>query len=93
MEKVKEYLSKPEINFWVPIITSLIIVAGAWAATMARIDRLNEKQIELENRLNDHVAKAELIWDEREDQYTEIQVKLAEIQKDIIYIKQSVGGN
>lgn len=35
------FLSKPEITFWLPIITSSILIAGSFFAVSGRIDLLN----------------------------------------------------
>lgn len=45
------FLSRPEIQFWVSIITPLIIIAVSWANLSGRVDLLSQKMdLLLENQ-------------------------------------------
>lgn len=45
------FLSRPEIQFWISIITPLIIVAVSWANLSGRVDLLSQKMdLLLENQ-------------------------------------------
>lgn len=72
-------LKKRELNFWINILSPLITIAftiGVYTTTVSALaDRV--KKIE-----DDHIAQ--------EKTYLEIQIKLAEIQKDIAYIKSNL---
>ena len=89
-EKIKELITKPEINFWIPIIITLVSIAVAWSTGMARLDRVCDRVDTLEKRVESHIVLAEQVWDERDDQYTQIQVTLAEIQKELIYLNEKL---
>ncbi len=43
MSQYKELISRPEISFWVPIVTSAVIIAGSWFTLSSRIDLLSQK--------------------------------------------------
>jgi hypothetical protein len=75
----KEMISKPEFNFWVPIVTSLVGLAVSWGSLNVRMDHLEKMTLGLQTT-----------YAEQRATNTTIQVQLAEIQKDILYIKKGL---
>jgi hypothetical protein len=39
----QELITKPEINFWVPIITTVVLIAGSFMALRGTVDLQNQK--------------------------------------------------
>ena len=39
----REFLSKPEISFWVPIISSVMMIAFSWFNLSSRVELLTQK--------------------------------------------------
>lgn len=76
---MKDYLSKPEINFLMSILIPLIGLAVSWGIITTRIDHVED----MTNGLQVEFAKQQAT---NED----IKIKLAEIQKDILYIRESL---
>lgn len=42
-KEYRNFISKPEISFWIPIISSCIMIAGSWFTLSNRIDLLTQK--------------------------------------------------
>lgn len=76
---IKDAISKPEINFWIGLAIPMLGIAVMWGTMTARIDHLEDMTIGLQDT-----------YAEQRVQNTEIQVRLAEIQKDVLYIKQQI---
>lgn len=78
MADLKEVLTKPEINFMLSIMIPLIALAVTWGVMTSRLEHM-EKMV---NGLQD-------TYKEQQQTNLGIQIKLAEIQKDILYIRKS----
>lgn len=39
----QDFISKPEVSFWVPLITSAVLIAGSFFALEARVSLTNQK--------------------------------------------------
>jgi hypothetical protein len=78
MANVKEVLTKPEINFMLSITAPFIALAVTWGVLSARLDYVEKMVIGLQDT-----------YRQQQETNLEIQVKLAEIQKDIAYIRKS----
>ena len=76
---MKDYLSKPEINFFMSIAFPLVALAVAWGVITTRLDHVENTATVLRSDFNDQQKTNE-----------EIKVRLAEIQKDILYIRESL---
>ena len=88
---LKEFISRPEVSFWVPIIVTVVSIAISFTVLSARVQSLETYgSTPLRAELESHIKAndAQQLLDQQ--RYTEIQVKLAEIQKDILYIRESL---
>jgi cell division protein FtsL len=52
-----EFISKPEISFWFPIIISVISIVMAFMALSAKVDLLTQKQDQIIAKLDTHIAE------------------------------------
>ena len=76
---MKDYLSKPEINFLLSIMIPLVAFAVGWGVMTARVDHVEKMTTGLQAEFSKQQAVNE-----------DIKVRLAEIQKDILYIRQAL---
>lgn len=93
-EKYENILSKPELNFWLPIILVSISAVTQFFILSAKV---NQNRIEVERtqvQLEKHIADSERFTAAMNEYIAQnsavnndIQVKLAQIQKDIEHIK------
>ena len=90
MRMIKEAIQKPEINFWLSLIIPVIGIAVAWGVLNTRVEYLSDKVDYADIRFQSHVDSSEKRFDEQNAVFLDIQVKLAEIQKDIAFIKQQL---
>lgn len=81
---IKDVIQKPEINFWVGLLLPLIGVAVAWGTLTTRLDHVERMVIGLQNKQQIQIEQQVTVNEE-------IKIKLAEIQKDILYIRSQVG--
>lgn len=85
-----ELLQKREFNFWLNIISPIISIAVAWAVLSTTVAS-QQKQIDaLERTVGEHRTDDLRRFEEVSGTYTEIQIRLAEIQRDIVYIKEKI---
>jgi len=75
---MKDYLSKPEVNFFLSILIPLVALGVAWGVMTARLDNVDKRVDSLEE-INASQTKIN----------QDIQVRLAEIQKNLINTHQS----
>lgn len=73
---MKEYISKPELNLFLSIIIPLLAFGVGWGIMSNRVDHLDKMTAGLQDQLQ-----------LQRDANQEICVRLAEIQKDIVYIR------
>jgi hypothetical protein len=76
---MKDYLSKPEVNFFLSILIPLVALGVAWGVMTARLDNVDKRVDSLEE-INSSQTKIN----------QDIQVRLAEIQKDVLYIRKEL---
>lgn len=76
---MKDYISKPEINFLLSILIPLVAFAVGWGVMTARVNHVER----MTSGLQVEFSKQQTVNEE-------IKVRLAEIQKDIIYIRESL---
>ena len=90
MNPLKEAIQKPEVNFWLGIIIPIIALAVAWGSLNTRLDNLDFQRTEGHNAYRQHVIDSENRFDAQDVAFTQIQVRLAELQKDISFIRERV---
>lgn len=76
---MKEYLSKPEINFMLSILIPLLALAVAWGIFSQKVNHLEAMTLGLQRQYD-------LDKSDRED----LKIRIAEIQKDISYIREKL---
>jgi len=76
---MKEYLSKPEINFFLSILIPLVAIAVGWGVMTTRVEQLERMTLILQ----EHYVQQERISNE-------IKVSLARIETDILYIRKQL---
>lgn len=91
MLNYKDIINKPELNFWIPIITAIAGIAVSWGIINTRVSNLEERFNYFGGRYEVHVKETDSRFKEQDVVFADIQVKLAEIQKDILFIKESLG--
>ena len=52
MTKYQELITKPEISFWVPIITSILLIAVSWSNLTTKVELLNQKVDNLTQKID-----------------------------------------
>ena len=87
---IKDVIQKPEVAFWIAIIVPILGIAMGWGVFATRLSTL-------EDRFNYYGARFEaretLVNNKLEDQdkvFLDIQVRLAEIARDITFIREKV---
>jgi hypothetical protein len=87
---VKDLIEKPEINFWIGIIVPLIGVAISWGVISTKVKSLETRFDYFGGRFIERQEKVDGRLDSQDKVFLDIQIKLAEIQKDILYIKENI---
>lgn len=85
---MKDVIKRPEIQFWIPILTALVGVAVSWGIVTSRVDSLEERFNYFGGRFAEYQEKTDGRFESVSADYFNIQVTLAEIQKDIAFIKE-----
>ncbi len=70
----QKFISKPEISFWVPIVSSAVVIGMSWVNLTARIDLLTQKMdlvIENQTQLISHLQAKD----------ADLETKYAQMQK------------
>ena len=83
-----KFISKPEVSFWVPIIVALVSAAMSFAVISNKVANNEKNLVKMEARVDVATQSAADQFDKTAETLLNIQVKLAEIQKDILYIKE-----
>ena len=76
---MKEYISKPEVNFLLSVVTALIPVAIWGGVISSRMDNIEKNMVTIQSQYANQVVVNE-----------QIKVSLARIETDIIYIRQGL---
>ncbi len=86
----KDIISRPEIRFWIPILTAIVGIAMSWAVMSTKIGALEDKDVSLETHFVDMKTEVDKTLTAHDLVLIEIQLSLAGIQKDIIYIREAL---
>lgn len=87
---LKEAIQKPEVSFWLSIVIPLLGFAVSWGILTTKVDSMIDKGVRLRTEFENHVTYAENRQEKIDTTLLQIQVQLAEIQKDILYIKENL---
>ena len=86
----KEFLKRPEISFWVALLLPFVGFAVQWGVLTTNINAIADKGIKLRTEVEAHINIDERRYESQNETFLKIQVQLAEIQKDIAYIKNRI---
>ena len=88
--KLKDAITETDIRFWIQLGTLVAGIAVGWALLSARVST-NEKGLVAISKAVDIQREDFLITQEKNNEkLLDIQIRLAEIQKDILYIRGQV---
>ena len=76
---MKDYLSKPEINFFIPILAYAVGIAITFGVLSTRLTVVEATTNKLQSQVEEQVKTNE-----------QIKVSLARIETDIVYIRQGL---
>lgn len=85
-----ENLKKREINFWLTLLSPILTLVFTIGVYTTTINNQSEKIKQLEVDINTHKQWGEAEHKSLDKTMLTIQVQLAEIQKDILYIKEKI---
>ncbi len=84
---MKDAMQKPEVSFWMAIIIPLLGIAVQYGIVTNSLSNIAVDHNELNSRFESYIDKNESDKKEQGITLLEMQVKLAEIQKDISFIR------
>jgi hypothetical protein len=84
--KFQDYISKPEVNFFLSILIPLMALAVTWGIFTARLDHV-EKMV---NGLQETYSQQQRTNEEIKVTLAEIKANQLASQKDILYIRQGL---
>ena len=76
---MKDFLSKPELAFWIPIIILIVSFAVGWGVVTARLDNIDRRLVSAEAKIETQLEVNQ-----------SIMVSLEGISKDVQYIKAAL---
>lgn len=82
-DMLKDAITKPEINFLLSILIPLTSLAVAWGVITARVDHVEKMVTGLQDKQQQQIDSQLRV---NED----IKIRLAEMQKDILYIRATI---
>lgn len=90
MSAIKEAITEADLKFWIQLGGIVATMAVGWALLSAKVEA-NASQINtLQTALERQQTECRETHEKINLQMTEIQVALANIQKDIIYIRKEI---
>jgi len=72
----QEFLSRPELNFWIPIITSLLMVASSFFLLYTKVELLNQKVDNISANIDRLTTKYASV----EDRYGKVSLQIQRIE-------------
>lgn len=82
-----EIITKPELNFWIPIITTALLVAASWFNLSIRVELLAQKTDLLIEQNKTLIAK----YGDVERRYGEMSTKVTTLQAQHSFIEKRLG--
>ena len=89
-KKIANGIKREEIKFWIPILISIIGAALAWGGLIAKVNNNTRSCEVIAAEVAEQKARCQHNHEKLDESLLKIEVKLAEIQKDIEYIKKKV---
>lgn len=79
-DKYTELISKPEINFWVPIVSSAVVIAMSWMMLSSRIDLMNQKLDIVIVKLDEHLADQKVLHNTLGGEISKLTLKVERLE-------------
>ena len=76
VDKYKDFISKPEINFWTPILFTVITMAVSWFSLSTKVELLTQRVdllIEQQSQLITKYRDVEIRWGEVANRVTRLE--------------------
>lgn len=86
MENIKRH----DLTFWISIISPIVYIAVAWAILSTNVTNQQKQIDDLQKTVSSHREDDLSRFQRLDNTYNQIQVQLAEIQRDIVYIKEKI---
>jgi hypothetical protein len=86
MKQITDNIKKPEVVFWVSLITPLVYFAVSWGVFKTRLDATDVQMFSLRTAHAAQVAECDARSVESNGLFADIRVRLAELQKDVDYL-------
>lgn len=83
---IKQVISKPEVSFWIALLSPTIAIAVTWGVMSTEINHLDAMTNGLQTKMSKHIEISEQRFNEQDTTDSEILVRLAQIQKDIEFL-------
>ena len=83
-------INKKELNFWYPLIISFVGIGITWGVNTSRLNNLEERFNYFGTRYENRIIAVDTKLEKQDYVFVDIQVRLAEIQKDILFIKETL---
>lgn len=84
----QEFISRPEISFWTPIVSSAIVIALSWFNLSTRVDLLTQKLDLLLERQSETIITMQHKDQELYAQYAQMQKQWGELSQRVTRIER-----
>jgi hypothetical protein len=81
---------KGAVQFWLPFIFIIISLVSGWVLMGAQIRQIQIDATRMRYEFELHMADVTNAKNERNDQYTAIQVELAKLNATLVYIQKEI---
>ena len=82
---MKQYITKPEVRFWIAIISIIVTSAVAFNTLSMKVEAIYDKGASLRSEYEKSIDRI----DARLELLDKMQIDIAEIKKDVQYLKNN----
>lgn len=79
-DKYTTFISKPEISFWVPLISAATVIAMSWVNLSGRIDLLVQKVDTMNKLLENHIVSNDVLHTDIAKNYENLNLKVNRLE-------------
>lgn len=83
-------MQKPEISFWLAVIIPLLGIAVQWGVFTSRIGQIEKDIVRVQGIQDHHLEQEEQDGRDLDIRLLNMEIQLAEIQKDISFIRERI---
>ena len=87
-DQYKEFISKPEISFWVPIVSAATVISLSWFNLSGRIDLLTQKMDLLIQNQQNTLTLMQSKDIELDGKYSQMQKQWGELSQRVTRIER-----